>query len=251
MYPSWLALVHVCCATVGLLSGYLTMAFRKGSGLHGAAGNVFSVSMLIATGASACMAFMRSNSGNFIGSVLTFYLVATAWVAAKRRDGKPGIFDLGALLFALAIGAAGATWGFEAASSQTGWKDGYPALLYFVFGAIALLFAASDVRMVVRGGVTGAKRIVRHLLRMCMALLFAQLFFYPGQAKLFPLWLRETNLLYVPAVLLTGAMLFWLYRMSVRKRAPQYKVTGARHGARPMALPRRMSAAHAADASQG
>jgi hypothetical protein len=229
MYSS-LSLVHVCCATVGLVSGYLTMVFRKGSGLHGAAGSVFFVSMLIATGAGACMAFMHSSSGNLMGSVLTFYLVATAWVAAKRRDGRAGIFDLGALLFALAIGAAGATWGFEAASSQTGSKDGYPAALYFIFGSIALLFAASDVRMLVRGGVVGAKRIARHLLRMCMALLFTQLSFYPGQAKLLPMWLRETNLPHVPAVLLLGAMLLWLYRVSVRKRVPQYKVISARHG---------------------
>jgi len=84
--------------------------------------------------------------------------------------------------------------------------------------------------MLVRGGVFGAKRIARHLWRMCMGLLFATLSFYPGQAKLFPMWLRETNLLLVPAVLLIGAMLFWLYRVSVRERAPQYVVVGASHG---------------------
>jgi hypothetical protein len=165
-----------------------------------------------------------------MGSVLTFYLVATAWVAARRRDGQAGIFDLGALLFALAIGAAGATWGFAAASSPTGMKDRSPAAFYFVFGSIALLFAASDIRMVVRGGVFGAKRIARHLWRMSMALLFAALSFYPGQGRLSPRWLRETNLLDVPAVLLVGAMLFWLYRVSVRKQVPQNRVIRAGHG---------------------
>jgi hypothetical protein len=173
-----------------------------------------------------------------MGSVLTFYLVATAWVAAKRRDGKAGMFDLGALLFALAIVAAGATWGLEAASSRTGARDGYAAGFYFVFGSIALLFAASDVRMIVRGGVFGARRIARHLWRMCMALLFAALSFYPGQARLFPKWLRETNLLYVPAVLLVGAMLFSLYRVSIRKRVLQNRVIGAIH---PDAIVRRVA----------
>jgi uncharacterized membrane protein len=224
-------LLHVCSAAVGLLSGYMTMALRKGSGLHGAAGTVFFVSMLSASGAGACVAaFLRPNSGNVMGSTLTFYLVATAWVAARRREGKAGIFDQGALLFALAIVAAGATWGFEAARSQTGAKDGYAAGFYFVFGSIALLFAASDIRMIVRGGVFGAKRIARHLWRMCMALLFATLSFYPGQGRLFPKWLRETNLLYVPAVLLIGGMLFWLYRVSIRKRVPQNQGISARHG---------------------
>jgi len=178
--------------------------------------------MLIATAAGGyAAAFLRPNSGNVMGSTLTFYLVATAWAAARRRDGKAGIFDVGALLFALAIAAAGATWGFEAAGSPSGLKHGYEAPFYFVFGSIALLFAVSDIRMIVRGGVFGAKRIARHLWRMGMGLLFATLSFYPGQAKLFPKWIRETNLLYVPAVLLVGAMFFWLYRVSVRKRVPQ------------------------------
>jgi uncharacterized membrane protein len=226
-----LLLLHVCSAAVGLLSGFTTMVLRKGSGLHGAAGTVFFVSMLSASGAGACLAaFIRPNNANLMGSTLTFYLVATAWVAAKRRDGQAGIFDLGALLFVLAIGVAGATWGFEAASSQTGLKDKYPAGFYFVFGSIALLFAASDIRMLVRGGVFGAQRIARHLWRMCTALLFATLSFYPGQGRLFPRWLRETNLLYVPAVLLFGAMLFWLYRVSIRKRVQQNQVIGAIHG---------------------
>jgi hypothetical protein len=218
-------LLHVCSAAVGLMSGFMTMALRKGSGLHGAAGTVFFVSMLSASGAGAVVAaFLRPNSGNVMGSTLTFYLVATAWMAARRRAGKAGIFDLGALLFVLAIAAAGATWGFEAARSHSGARDGYAAGFYIVFGSIALLFAASDVRMIVRGGVSGAKRVARHLWRMCTALLFATLSFYPGQGRLFPRWLRETNLLNIPAVLLIGAMLFWLYRVSVRKRVPQHRV---------------------------
>jgi uncharacterized damage-inducible protein DinB len=222
--PLWpLTLIHVCGATLGLLSGYLAMVLRKGSGLHGAAGTVFFVSMISATSAGAYLAVfgLKPNSGNVMGSTLTFYLVATAWVTAKRRDGKPGLFDVGALLIALAIATAGARWGFEAANSQSGSKDGYASPFYFVFGSIALLFAASDVRMIVRGGVFGAKRIARHLWRMSFALLFATLSFYPGQGRLFPKWVRDTNLLYVPAVLLVGSMLLWLYRVSVRKRVPQ------------------------------
>src|SRR5438132_8235678 len=209
-----LLMLHICGAIVGLLAGFMAMAFRKGSGLHGAAGNVFFVSGLSMSAAGAYIAaFIKPNNGNVMGGVLTFYLIATAWVAARRRERKVGIFDLSALLIALAIGAAGVTWGFQAASSQTGLKDGYPPFLYFLFGSIALLFAASDVRMVVRGGVSGAKRIARHLWRMCLALLFALLSFYPSRALFFPRWLNETNLLYVPHVLLVGAMLFWLYRV--------------------------------------
>src|SRR5207302_68530 len=88
------------------------MVFRKGSGLHGAAGTIFFLAMLSAAGAGAILAgFLHPNDGNVMGSTLTLYLVSTAWMAARRRDGKPGLFDVSALLFALAIAAAGATWG--------------------------------------------------------------------------------------------------------------------------------------------
>ena len=40
-----LSMIHICGAVVGLLSGFMAMTFRKGSGLHGAAGSVFFVSM--------------------------------------------------------------------------------------------------------------------------------------------------------------------------------------------------------------
>jgi hypothetical protein len=50
-------------------------------------------------------------------------------------------------------------YGLAAANSQMGSKDGYPAAAYFIFGSVALLFAAGDVRILVRGGVSGAQRI--------------------------------------------------------------------------------------------
>ncbi len=224
-------MLHICGAIVALLSGFMAMALRKGSGLHGAAGTVFAVSLLTASGAGAYMAaFIKPNNGNVMGGVLTFYLVATGWMTARRRERKVGIFDLSALLGALAIGAAAMTWGFQAAMSRTGLKDGYPPGMYFVFGVIALLFAASDVRMLVRGGVSGAQLIARHLWRMSLALLFALVSFYPSRAHLFPKWFNDTNLLYVPHVLLIGAMFFWLARVSARKRVPQHKVMYTRRG---------------------
>src|SRR5438552_8126425 len=126
-----LLMLHICGAIVGLLSGFMAMALRKGSGLHGAAGNVFFVSMLSMSAAGSYMAaFIKPNNGNIMGGVLTFYLVATGWMAARRRERRVGIFDLSALLVALAIGAAAVTWGLEAARSQTGLKDGYRPFLY-------------------------------------------------------------------------------------------------------------------------
>src|ERR1700722_5317340 len=103
------------------------------------------------------------------GGVLTFYLVATAWATARRRDAKTGILDWVALLVALALGTLVVTYGGEAANSSTGAKDGIPAGMYFFLGSVALLSAAGDVRMLWHGGVSGAQHIARHLWGMCFA----------------------------------------------------------------------------------
>jgi len=217
LYKS-LLMLHVSSAAIGLLAGFMAMAFRKGSGLHGAAGTIFFLSMLGMGGAGATIAaFIRPNAGNVTGGLLVIYLVSTALIAAKRKDWKIGVIDFGSLVFALTIATANTTFGIQAALSPTHLKDGYPAPLFFIFGVIAMLFVVSDFRLIVRGGVAGVQRIKRHLWRMSLALLFATASFYPGQARLFPTWLRATNLLYIPHVLLIGTMFFFLYRYSRRK----------------------------------
>lgn len=230
MWPTILVF-HICAATIGLLSGYLAIFLRKGSGWHAAAGNVYVVAMLSMSSSAALIAtFMHPIMLNVVVALLTFYLVSTAWWAARRRDGGIGLFDVGAFLFIFADAVFAFGSGIKA-GGRAGLKDGIPVTIYFVFGSIALLLALSDVRMLVRGGVSGARRIGRHLWRMCLALLIATFSLYPGQAKLFPKWLRATNLLSIPHVLLIGAMFFWLYRVSRRKRIQNDKVIAAKPAA--------------------
>jgi hypothetical protein len=220
-------LLHISGATVGLIAGAMAVLFRKGSRWHSAAGTVFFVSMLcMSTSAIYMAAFLRPNRVNFEVAVLTFYLVSTAWVAARRKDAKVNLFDWAALLVILTDGVAGIIWGFMAASSKTGKLDHMPAPAYFIFGGIALWCATNDMRMIARGGFTGARRIARHLWRMCLALLIAGLSLYPGQAKLFPAALRQTNLLIVPQILLLGFMIFSLYRISRAYRAKRSATAG-------------------------
>src|SRR5947209_3285201 len=142
MFHTTLTLVHICNAVIGLLSGFLSMIFRKGSGLHRVAGNIFFGSMLtMSASGSYIAAFLKPNSGNVVGGLLTFYLVATAWMAAKRRERKVSLFDWSALFVVFTIGATDVTFGLQAATSPNGLKDGYPPALFFIFGSIALLFA--------------------------------------------------------------------------------------------------------------
>jgi uncharacterized membrane protein len=213
MSYSPLLLFHICAGIAGLLSGAVAMSFRKGSRWHGMAGNVFFISMLSMSGAGAYMAFMKSQTSNIFGGVLTFYLVATAWVTARRREGGTGIFDWVALLAALAVGAGVVTYGVEAAHSPTGSKDGVPAVMYFVLGSVALLSAAGDIRMLVRGGVFGVQRIARHLWRMCFALFIASGSIFLARPQIFPALLQRTYVLVLAGVFPVILMIFWLIRV--------------------------------------
>jgi len=85
--------------------------------------------------------------------------------------------------------------------------------MFFFLGSVALLSAAGDVRMLVRGGVFGAHRIVRHLWRMCFGLFIATGSFFIGQPQVFPAFIRKTNLLLVLGILPLILMIFWLIRV--------------------------------------
>jgi len=211
-------IIHASGATIALLSGYLAMILRKGSGMHRVAGTVFFVAMLVMTSCAAYVASGRLHMMNSLNSIHTFYLVLTGWLAARRSEAKTTMLDVPALLVVLAVGSAMVFYGFVAVNEPARMFQGYPAPLYFVFGTIALLHGASDIRMVAHGGVSGSSRIARHLWRMSLALLFTTFSLYPGQPRFFPPAWRATNLLYVPHILLFGSMMLALVRVNRKKR---------------------------------
>jgi hypothetical protein len=206
-------LFHICAGTVGMLSGFAAVSFRKGSHWHRVTGMVFVVSMLILSVSGMYLAFARHETGNVLGGALTFYLVATAWSIARRRDGVANLFDWGALPIALAVVAVTATYGLEAAHSPTGLSHGYPVGPYIFLGSVALIAAIGDVRMIVRGRVSGAKRIARHLWRMCFAWFIASASIFLARPHLFPAIMRRTGALYVLSFLPLFLLVFWLIRV--------------------------------------
>ena len=176
-------LVHIAGGTVGLLAGTAAIIFRKGSARHALAGRIFVVAMLIMGSLAAYLAIVRHQPANFGGGVFTFYLILTAWLTARRRDGETARFDWLLLVIPLALGTL--TWvnGIAIVRSGVDPPDGVPAGMNFFMGSIMLLAAAGDVRMLVGGGIAGAKRIARHLWRMCFGLFIAAGSFFMGPSN--------------------------------------------------------------------
>jgi hypothetical protein len=207
-------ILHISGGSVGILSGAAALVFRKGSRLHRLAGNLFFVSMLTmsAIGAVVSPFLPQPQWGNVVMAVFTFYLVLTGWVTVRRIEGTIGRTEMGAFLLALGAVVASLTFGFQAANSPTGKFGGFPAAGYYVFATIVVLAAAGDLKMILRGGISGAPRITRHLWRMCAALFIASGSFFLGQQKVMPAYMRGSPLLFIPEIAVLGCLAFWLLR---------------------------------------
>jgi uncharacterized membrane protein len=213
-----LLFLHIAGGMVGLLSGTVAMVYRKGSRGHRTAGNVFVVAMLVMGLCGSTLASMKHQMNNVFGGLLTVYMITTAWLAGHRRDGETSVFDWGALVFGLTIGGSLVTLGVLVANGQAAPQAGVPLGMYFFMGTIPLLAAAGDIRMLMRGGISGTPRIARHLWRMCFGLFIATGSFFLGQQQVFPLPIRKRYILAPLAILPLVLLIYWLVRVRINKR---------------------------------
>jgi hypothetical protein len=202
------------------------MSFRKGSPRHVLAGKVFVASMLTMGVFAVYLAIVRHQPNNIGGGILTVYLIGTAWLTARRRDGEANRLDWVVLLIPLALGIL--TWmtGLKVVRSGASLQDGVPVGMSFFMGSVMLLAAAGDVRMLLGGGVFGTKRIARHLWRMCFGLFIAAGSFFMGPSNR-PLRLLSAvglgrhlspalfsiNLYLILTILPLILLIFWLVRV--------------------------------------
>lgn len=230
MASSPILIVHICGGSLALVSGAAAMSFRKGSRWHRAAGKIFVFSMFALAIGAIYIAGVKHDSANVSGGILTFYLVLTAWLTARRRDGQAGKYDLLLLLIPLALGSLTVIAGVEKLRIPGPPKDGVPAAMNFFLGSVMLLACAGDIRMLARHGISGSRRIGRHLWRMCFAFFIATGSFFLGPAnrplrflsgmglrqQIFHTLLRLEVRLFL-AVLPLLLLIFWMIRVKVGK----------------------------------
>lgn len=175
--------MHICGGTLGLFSGAAALAFRKGSARHILAGKVFVASMLVMAAGAAYLGIVKHQPNNVGGGIFTFYLILTAWLTARHADGETSKLDWVALLIPLTLGIV--TWinGVGVVRSGASSLAGVPVGMVFFMGSVELLAATGDVRMLLRGGVYGTKRLARHLWRMCFGLFTASGSFFLGPSN--------------------------------------------------------------------
>jgi uncharacterized membrane protein len=209
--------LHIGGGTMGMMAGGVAMFARKGGRLHRVAGTVFFVAMLFMAGIAAIVAPMLPEARwtNTTAAVFTLYLVITAWATVRRRPGEIGRFERA--IVAVPLGIAAMALLLVPYGAATG-KIGSFSTVY-VFGVICFLAAASDLRMIRRGGIAGTDRVVRHLWRMGAALFVATGSFFFGQADNLPVAVRESFIPTVLGVAPLVLMAFWWIRTRLPRRA--------------------------------
>ena len=207
--------LHIAGGTVGIISGAVALLSRKGGRSHRVAGTLFLVSMLVmATIGAATSPFLPVPSmPNVAAGTLTLYLVATGWVAIKREDGRVERFETGGLGVALAVVAAGTIFILMAKNSPTGTIGKTPPQAFYVFSFVGAIAAAGDIKMILRGGLSGSARIARHLWRLSAALTIASGSFFLGQQRIMPAVMRGSPWLFLPVIAPLLLMALWLIRL--------------------------------------
>src|SRR5215813_5480293 len=215
-------ILHVIAGTVGLVAGIVAMSSRKGAHTHRVAGILFAVSMLVmAVLADYLAVTIPDEIPNFFIGTFTIYLVATAWMTVRRKEPSVGIPEKIALLVALCLSVPFVILSFQlAAGLEPSFRSAVPikgpvlvALYSFTF--LVVMAAIGDLRLVRAGGVTGRRRIGRHLWRMCLGLTFAAgSAFTTGLPKLLPNTVHVPLIyLFIPQLSSLVLMIFWMIRV--------------------------------------
>jgi hypothetical protein len=200
------------------------------------------------------LAIVKHQPNNIGGGILTFYLIGTAWLTARRADGETSKLDWAALLIPSVLGIL--TWmnGIQVVRSGASSQYGVPVGMMFFMGSVELLAATGDIGMLLRGGLFGTQRIARHLWRMCFGLFIAagSFFFGPSNRPLrllsnvglgqhIPRALFSTGLYLVLTILPLVLLIFWLLRVRFskahKKTSSEYRAQQGRSVFREQSLP--------------
>ena len=217
--PIWLVLLtHFAAGLIGIVTGFLALSVAKGGKLHKQAGILFAWSM----GISGMMASVIATYGNkpsmIVGGASVVYFVLTATATVKPLPAYRRPVEIGLMVLVLLAGI------FTLLDATTVWampghaRNGVPAGMMFFLGSVYMLGGIGDLRMIRAGGITGSRRLARHLWRMCFALFIATGSFFLGQMKFIPEPVRILPLLMTLGVGPLFVLLYWMWRVLVRKK---------------------------------
>ncbi len=219
--------LHITAGSLAIVAGGVALYAAKGGKIHRQSGVIFVCAMLAMTISAVIIGALGGHRVNTSQGALTCYLVASGYAAVNAKAREMRWVAVAGMAFALCIGAYDMMLGAEAMARPRRTIDGVPGPMMFMFGGIAFMAAVGDFRFMRGASLPPRYRIGRHLWRMCLGLWIATASFFLGQAKFIPEPLRITPLLAVPVLLVFGAMIYWIVRVSIRHKPWVSRQAGA------------------------
>lgn len=212
-------IVHIVAGSLALLAGYVALYSAKGATVHRRSGIVFVYAILLMCIAGTTLSAVRgiAPATNIPAALITSYLVITSLLTVRPLPQRSPMLEALLMCVAIGVGLANVVFAYQAFTSPSGMRNGMPPFPFVLFGTVGLVAAALDFRMIRSGPPEGSPRIARHLWRMSFALFIAALSFFIGQARVFPEKIRILPLLAVPVLAVLVTMLYWLWRVRVRR----------------------------------
>lgn len=215
-----LLFLHIVGGVIGILTGWVAIASKKGRRLHRLSGQTFFVAMFVSYLIAASVApFLDSGTRpNTIAGILALYLLLSGVSAAQRRPFKASHKERFGILVAFFVTFMGVWFAIEGLINATGSVDGTPPqafLIFIITGSFALY---GELRVLKHGQLSNVERIKRHLWRMGASFFIASASFFMGQPQVFPARFNETLL---PDILSFAPIIFMIYFLMRYSRTSQ------------------------------
>lgn len=218
-----LLIIHIAAGIGGLAAGYTSLFATKGGALHRKSGLLF-VGLMATMGLTGAVIAQLELTrrvhkpglqATMLMGLFATYLVVTALTAVRPPRTASRAIAVLSMLAAAGIGLAQLTLGIRGLVHPDPSEVGPITAVELFIGAIALLAAASDLRIIRSAPHAGVKRIARHLWRMTFALWIAAASFFPRLTRFVPA--PFGGVIAVPIVAVLAALAYWMWRVRFRR----------------------------------
>ena len=214
LFKTFLTL-HIIGGAVGLFTGAINLARKKGDKKHKLTGKYFTYGMLTAGFSSFALSIMHPNYFLFMVGAFTIYLVGTGnryiYLKLLGSDQRPTIIDWTITVGMLLAGLLLIALGIKNLIAHNNF-----GIVFIVFGGLGLLFVKTDF-----GNYQGKLKaknywLLAHLQRMTGAYIAAATAFLVVNAQYSPIILPSEVVWLLPTVILTPLIISWTKKYEVK-----------------------------------
>ena len=225
--------IHIAAGGLAIVLGFVALSVKKGGTIHRRSGMLFVYAMLV-MGATAAILELLQGAGvaNVVAALMATYFVGTAVTTVRPASRWTHAINVAALVVAVGLAILSIMGGIKSVSTPGLSSGGVPfrtiGVMSLILGAVLLLAAVGDVRVMRSGTLRGAPRLRRHLWRMCFALFIAAGSFFSIRervARILPDPFTSGPMRLLPIVLIFGAMFYWMWRVRARRTLPVLEAT--------------------------